>query len=128
MVQTNLFAKQKETQSKHMGTKWGKEGGSSCEPGINVCNGLPRWHGGKESACQCRRHTTCRFDPWVGKIPGGGNSSPLQCSCLENPMDQEAWRATVHGVTKSQTQLSNCVLLLLLLLSRFSRVRLCATP
>ena len=36
-----------------------------------------------------------------------GNSNPLQYSCLENSMDREIWWATVHGVTKSQTQLSN---------------------
>ena len=34
-----------------------------------VINGLPRWHSGKESACQCRRCKRHRFDPWVGKIP-----------------------------------------------------------
>ena len=38
---------------------------------------------------------------------GGGNGNPLQCSCLENPMDGGDWRATVHGVTKSRTQLSD---------------------
>ena len=43
------------------------------------------------------------LDPWLGRSPGGGNGSPLQCSCLENPRDRGAWRATVHGVTKSQT-------------------------
>ena len=45
----------------------------------------------------------------VGSIsgsPGGGNGNPLQCSCLENSMDKGAWRATVHAVTKSWTQLS----------------------
>ena len=36
-----------------------------------------------------------------------GNGNPLQCSCLENPMDGEAWQAAVHGVTKSQTWLSD---------------------
>ena len=40
-----------------------------------------------------------------GRCPGGGHGSPLQYSCLENPMDRGAWRATVHGVTKSQTRL-----------------------
>ena len=40
-------------------------------------------------------------------LGGEGNGNPLQNSCLENPMDREAWRATVHGVTKSQTRLSN---------------------
>ena len=43
----------------------------------------------------------------VRKIPGEGNGYPLQYSCLENSMDREAWWATVNGVTKSQTQLSN---------------------
>ena len=38
---------------------------------------------------------------------GEGNSNPLQYSCLENPMDGGGWQATVHGVTKSQTQMSN---------------------
>ena len=37
---------------------------------------------------------------------GGGNGSPLQYSCLENPVDGGAWQAAVHGVAKSQTQLS----------------------
>ena len=51
----------------------------------------------------------CGFDHWVGKIPGsgrsprGGHGDPLQDSCLERPMDRGAWRATVHGVAKSQT-------------------------
>ena len=36
-----------------------------------------------------------------------GNGTPLQCSCLENPMDGEAWWAAVHGVAKSRTQLSD---------------------
>ena len=36
-----------------------------------------------------------------------GNGSPLQYSCLENPMDRGAWWATVHGVVKSQTRLNN---------------------
>ena len=35
--------------------------------------------------------------------PGGGNGKPLQCSCLENPMDRGAWRAIVHRITKSRT-------------------------
>ena len=35
--------------------------------------------------------------------PGGGVDNPLQWSCLENPVDRGAWRATVHGVAKSQT-------------------------
>ena len=41
-----------------------------------------------------------------GRFPGEGNGNPLKYSCLENPMDIRAWQATVHGVTKSQIQLS----------------------
>ena len=41
------------------------------------------------------------------RSPGGGNSNPLQYFCLENPIDGGAWWATVHGVTKSQTRLSD---------------------
>ena len=43
--------------------------------------------------------------PGSGRSDGEGNSYPLQYSCLENPMDRGAWRATVHGVAKSQTGL-----------------------
>ena len=43
--------------------------------------------------------------PGSGRSPGGGHSNPLQYSCLENPMGRGAWRATVHKVIKSQTQL-----------------------
>ena len=45
--------------------------------------------------------------PRLGRSPGEGNRNPLQDSCLENPMDKGAWWATVHGVAKSRTRLSN---------------------
>ena len=38
--------------------------------------------------------------PGLGRSPGEGNGSPLQYSCLENPMNRGAWQATVYGVTK----------------------------
>ena len=41
--------------------------------------------------------------PGLGRSPGEGHGNPLQYSCLGNPMDRGAWRAIVHGVTKSQT-------------------------
>ena len=44
--------------------------------------------------------------PGSGRSPEGGNGNPLQYSCLENPMNRGARWAAVHGVTKSQTQLS----------------------
>ena len=42
--------------------------------------------------------------PGSGKFPGEGNGNPLQCSCLGNPTDRGAWRAVVHGVTKSHSR------------------------
>ena len=45
--------------------------------------------------------------PGPGRSPGVGNGNPLQYACLENSMYRRVWQATVHGVTKSQTQLSN---------------------
>ena len=41
--------------------------------------------------------------PGSGRSPGGGRGNPLQYTNLDNPVDRGAWRATVHGVTKSQT-------------------------
>ena len=64
----------------------------------------PGWFRGKESACQYRR---CRSHPWHRKIPWRRKWQPTQYSYLENSMDREAWRATVHGVTKSRTWLSD---------------------
>ena len=57
----------------------------------------------KEHACQCRRHKRCLVFktsgsmPALGRSPGGGNGNPLQYSCLENPMDERTWQATVRG-------------------------------
>ena len=45
--------------------------------------------------------------PGSGRSPGEGNGNPLQYSCLENPMDPGAWWATIHGVAKSRTRLSD---------------------
>ena len=45
--------------------------------------------------------------PGSGRSPGEGNGNPLQYFCLKNAMDGGAWWAAVHGVTKSQTRLSD---------------------
>ena len=52
---------------------------------------------GKESACNAG--DLGLIAGW-GRSPGEGDGNPLQCSCLENPMDRVAWQASVHGVTK----------------------------
>ena len=49
--------------------------------------------------------------PGLGRSPGEGNGNPLPYSCLENPMDRGAQWATVHGVSKSRTRLSDCTAL-----------------
>jgi len=59
----------------------------------------------KEPSCQCRRHRRVSSIPGTGRSPGEENGYPLQYSCLENPIDRGAWRATVRGVAKSQTRL-----------------------
>ena len=70
--------------------------------------GFPGSASGKEPVCQCRRHKRGGINPWVGKTPGEGNGTPLQYSCLENPMDRErSLEGYSPGVSKSQIQLSD---------------------
>ena len=66
--------------------------------------GFPGGSDGKEYACSAGDLGSI---PGSGRSPGEGNGNPLQCSCLENPMDRGAWRATVRGVAKSWTRLSD---------------------
>ena len=71
-----------------------------------VSTGFPGGASGEEPTCQSKRPKRHRFDPWVGKILWTrGHDNPLQYPCLENPMDRGAWKATVHGVARSQRQL-----------------------
>ena len=58
----------------------------------------------KESACNSR---DLGLILGLGRSPGEENSYPLQYSCLENLMDRGSWRAIVHGVARSRTQLSD---------------------
>ena len=69
--------------------------------------GFPGASLGKESACSAGDLGS--ISGW-GPSPGEGNGNPLQYSCLENPMDEGAWQATVHGVAKSRTRLSEFTL------------------
>ena len=66
--------------------------------------GFPGGSDSKESACMVRHLGSI---PGSGKSRGEGNGYPLQYSFLENFMDRGAWRAIVHGVSKSQTRLSD---------------------
>ena len=63
--------------------------------------GFPGGASGKGPTCQCRRHKKHRFNPWVGRSPGGGHGNPLQCSCLVNLINRGIWWATVHRVAES---------------------------
>ena len=67
-------------------------------------NGLPWWLRWQRIHQQCRRPGSI---PGLQISPGGGHGNPLQDSCLENPLNRGAWKATVHGVAKSQTRLSD---------------------
>ena len=56
--------------------------------------------GSKESACNAGG---TGLIPGLERSPEGGHGNPFQYSCLENPMDREAWQATGYRITKSQT-------------------------
>ena len=66
--------------------------------------GFPRGSDGKESACNAG---DLGSNPGLGRSPGEGNGDPLQYPCLENLMDRGAELAAVHGVAKSQAQMSD---------------------
>ena len=74
---------------------------------LRELSGLHRGLRGEKSACNAEAARDTGSIPGLGKFPGGGYGNPLQYSCLENPMDRGPWRATVHGVTKSQTGLKH---------------------
>ena len=72
--------------------------------GLQSVMGFPRGSEVKGSACNAGGLGLIHG---LGRFPGEGNCNPLQYSCLKNTMDGGAWWATVHGVTKSQTRLSD---------------------
>ena len=65
------------------------------------------WLSDKECICSARDERDVGLIPGWKRSAGKGNGNPLQYSCLGNPMDREAWQATVHGVAKSLTLLSD---------------------
>ena len=68
---------------------------------------LPWSLSGKKSTCNAGPAGDKGSIPGSGRSPGGGHGNSFQYSFLENPMDRGAWWATVHGVAKSWTGLSN---------------------
>ena len=74
-----------------------------------VCTSFPSNSEGKAFACNAG---DLGLIPGLGKSSRGGNGNPLQHSRMENLMDEGAWRATIHGVAKSQTRLSTWIQLL----------------
>ena len=74
---------------------------------LSLLLGFPGGSDGKESACSAVYTGDAGSIPGSGRSPEEGNCYLLQYSCLENSMDWRAWWATVHGVTKSWTWLSN---------------------
>ena len=89
-----LYRKSLSTPALGQGFSW-----SRCIP-----LGFPDGSGGKESACNAGDPGLI---PGLGRFPGEGNGYPRQYSCLENSMDRGAWQATVHGVAKTWTRLSD---------------------
>ena len=69
--------------------------------------GFPGGSVGKESPCNARDTGDAGSIPESGRSPEGGYGNPLQYSCLGNPKDRGAWWATVYGVAKNQTRLSD---------------------
>ena len=72
--------------------------------------GFPGDSNGKESACNVGNPGLI---PGWGRSSGEGNGKPLQCSCLKKSMDRRAWWATVHGVEKSWTWLSDLTIIII---------------
>ena len=72
--------------------------------GLSSLRGLLGGIDGKASACNVGELGSITG---LGRSPGEGNGNRLQYSCLENPIDRGAWWATVHGVAKSWTRLSD---------------------
>ena len=82
-------------------------------PGTEEPSGLPSMgshrvgHDRSDLAAAACNAGNLSLIPGLGRSPGEGNGNPLQCSSLKNPTDRGVCQATVHGITKSLTQLSN---------------------
>ena len=94
-------------QGRLLNTQWRLEWeGSPKKRGYMCMCDFPGGANGKESTCNAGAAEGSGLIPGLGRSPGGGHSKLFQYSCLENPMDREAWWATVCGAAKSWTRLS----------------------
>ena len=66
----------------------------------NVLSQIPGFPGGSDGKESTHNAGDPGSIPGLGRFPGKGNGNPLQYGCLENPMNKEAWQATVHGVAE----------------------------
>ena len=85
-----------------------------CGPSIliylpNYCKGFPGGTVVTNPPANAGDARSMGLIPGTGRYPEEGSGNPLQYSCLRNSMDRGAWRATVHGVAKSWTQLSSYI-------------------
>ena len=96
---------------------------------------LHQWLSSKQSACNSGDARAVGLIPGLGQAPGGGHNS-LQYSCLNNPMNREAWWATIHGLTKNGTGLNvsmhtySCFIILwqFLLYNKVNQLHECTYP
>ena len=95
------------SSSQFSGIVFSSEVGSSHLLVSNGKVGLPQRLNNKEFACSVGAAGDMSLTPASRRPPGGEHGHPLQYSCLENPVDRGPWQATVHGVAKSQTRLSD---------------------
>ena len=80
---------------------------------LNDWTELIAFPGGSDSKASAYNVGDLGSIPGSGRSPGEGNGNPLQYSCLENAMDGGDWLATVHGVAKSRTRLSDFTITIL---------------
>ena len=91
--------------------------------GHNWVTSLSGFPGGSDCKASVFNAGDLGLIPGLGRCPGEGNGSLLQYSCLENPMDGGAWKATVHGVAKSWTWLNDFTSLYMIFKSHYYKVQ-----
>ena len=81
----------------------------TCYSDLTGYHGLLLWLGIKDTVCSAGDTGETGFIPGSGRFPGRGHGTPLQYSCLENPMDRGAWQPRVHELTKGQSRVKRLI-------------------